>query len=78
VDGDLAAGLLGQDDAFGAALSRHAAGLDEWLPGGVSGDVVAAVDRAFGAAGIGLPDSEPTDAERDAIRAVVTEGRTTG
>lgn len=75
VDGDLAAGLLGEGDAFGAALSRHAAGLDEWLPGVVSGDVVTAVDRALGNAGIDLHDSEPTAAERHAIRAVVAEGR---
>lgn len=78
VDGDLAARLLGEDDTFGAALTRHAAGLDEWLPGIGHADVVAAVDRALGKAGIDLHDSEPTAAERDAINTVVAEGRAAG
>lgn len=75
VDGDLAARLMGEGGAFGAALSRHAAGLDEWLPDVGPGDVVRAVDGALAAAGIDLHDSEPTAAERDAIRTVVAEGR---
>lgn len=72
-DGMLTARLMGRDEAFGAALAAHAAGLREWIDGLTAGAVVAAVDAALAPAIGPCTTSTPTPAERAAIEAASAE-----
>ncbi|MEQ8834847.1 MAG: hypothetical protein RIB67_10465 [Miltoncostaeaceae bacterium] len=74
LDAGRTARLMGRDRAFARDLAESAAGLQEWLPGLGTEDVVAAVEAAVEhATGLRPEADEPTPAEREAIAAALPE-----